>query len=397
MDYLDKQEIISSSKVYNDIELRNKLLDTYLKPIKTISEISGIFLGIPLILTIILPNSNDIESIFTIWGFFVFVWLIAIIFILSQRSIAKKIKKDNSPLLCYEGKIEKIYNTSRRVRQLNGNRYIEQYYYIEFENNRKFEISRKEYKECLKNNVKSVKIYFFEELLIDKNKYHLKPIMVECSSNFAEDYSNNTCNNTINNTAAKTEYLKNQIIKNSQISEDYSKKETILKKYIKNKNSKLSVVITCLIMVLFISYVLFVCYSSTRTTNELPIIFIIAFLLTATPFIIIGMPKFISYNKLRLIVKQIKKPDEPLMYLDSKIVDKYKKEKNYTNRNGWYIQAYILLENDIELEISENLYNKIQSEKLKCIKLTYFKNTIKDSKHISLTENNEIFVLDFYR
>lgn len=190
MNGLDKEEFVRSSKVYNDIELRNKLLETYLNPIKTLLEISGIFLAIPLILTIILRNSSDIKSVIALWGFFSFIWLLNMIYILSLRRIAKKIQKDNSPLLCYESKINKIYKESHHVNTSIGYRQIKYHYYIDFENNNdfqtsikeyiefessaKFEISKKEYKKCLKNNVKYAKVYLFEELFLEKNQYHLQ-------------------------------------------------------------------------------------------------------------------------------------------------------------------------------------------------------------------------------
>ena len=272
----------------------------------------------------------------------------------------KRIIDTNEPLLYFESDILKLYKI----------RFKKHYhrFYIDLKDNITLDILKSEYDNFLANDIRKVKIYFFKSLLIDKSlsikSFDVEPII--------DNFKNM-------NDFTEQKNL-NKIIEKSTVWNYIGKREEITNTYTKQilPNSPLIIISAIIYIILMIPFL-----HSIKHPTVLLAIAVIIFLI-----ICFNVRKIISKTqKMKNTFLEVINNEEPLMCFEADIIKIDRKKKELPNNKGWYLQPYILFDDDIELEITNDKYELLISSKNPKIKIYFFEKLLKETNLFDIEIN----------
>lgn len=169
----------------------------------------------------------------------------------------------------------------------------------------------------------------------------------------------------------------NKMIEKSIVSNDTNKREEMIKRYTTQtvKDSALiiiGIVIYLLIMLPFLSL-------SEYPTMLLAIAIILFLIVTFN----VGKTIYGTRKIKNELLKAINN-NQPLMCFEANVLQINNKKKELPDNRGWHLQPYILLDDEIEIEISNDKCELLNSATNKKIRIYYFEELLKNKNLFDL-------------
>lgn len=161
------------------------------------------------------------------------------------------------------------------------------------------------------------------------------------------------------------------ILKKAKVSDNFSKREKYLTKYQKKTTGSKKIIIIALIILIFL-------YIWMRKSLSLKYsIFLITIALIIAAFVVGGLI-YIS-RRLKQKIEKVVDSNAPLLYFESDIVKVYERNKriNTSSHHSTKITLYyIILSNNIEIEISKLQFTEIISKNIDTVRLYFFEDIL---------------------
>lgn len=358
--------MIKYAKECNDEKKRDEFLN--ISKSKN-GEIKVILSGIILFLLLwwyYEANSTDMIMEIII-PFFVFVFGSLAIYVRCLRNKKIELIKDNSPLLCFESEIVEI--KKHRTSGYGKHRMRTTHYWITLQHDIRISISSAEYWKLLEFGIKKVKIYFFEALLDNYQMFEMEPIFDITQGSINTEYSNKN--------VEKTEKCNG----NKNLDRLLAKATIVKNKDAKMRNSvNYSGALIYILLLGFLGMTILLGYYAVIYSQLLLWILVVLFLL---PVYIFGLFAISTYKRNRRINK-IFNNDIPLLVSECNIIDIHTQQR--FKRSGWEMEYFIILDDEVEIEIDSKQYQQITENHIKKIKIYFYED---------LLINNEEFNIEY--
>lgn len=89
-----------------------------------------------------------------------------------------------------------------------------------------------------------------------------------------------------------------------------------------------------------------------------------------------------KYTKLNNQLKHITFNNSPLLCYKIDLVNIYKKKQEYDR--GWYLRYFLILDNEIELEINNEQYESLIEQHMKKVKIYFFEDLLKSNTRFEI-------------
>jgi len=304
--------------------------------------------------------------------FFVFIFGSLAIYVRCLRNKKMDLINKNSPLLCYESEIVEI--KKHRSTKMSRPRIRTTRYWVELQHNVRISILADEYFKLLEFGIKKVKVYFIEELLDNYQIFKMEPVF-----------------ETIIQEPKSIEYSGSEVSEKAEDEEKYdgnknldrliSKATIVRNRKAKERNTLYHSGAAIYVLFLgFLGMTFLLGYYAVIYSQPLLWILVVLFLL---PVYIFGLFTVSTYKMNRTISK-IMNNNLPLLVAECNIIDiRTKKRIKY---NGWEMEYFIILDDNVQIEIKSKQYEEITENHIKKINIYFYED---------LLINNEQFNIEY--
>lgn len=160
-------KMVEVSQVSNELNKREVCIKNYEKSYKS----GKIFTILSIVLFVIIAYYLKIDLKFVIPLLIVFPCIL-IFYIKKIKQNSDNIRNNNEPLMVFESEILKLY-----IMRIARNHVKPRRYYMDLKEPQiTLDITKEQYDEFMKNDIRKVRVYFIEELLRNFNSYEIEGI-----------------------------------------------------------------------------------------------------------------------------------------------------------------------------------------------------------------------------
>lgn len=313
-------------------------------------------------------ESNSTEMIMEIIiPFFVFVFGSLAIYVRCLRNKKMDLINKNSPLLCYESEIVEIKR--HRSTKMSRPRIRTTRYWVDLQHDVRISISSEEYWKLIKFGVKRVNIYFIEDLLDVYQIFKMEPVFDVIQEKEEMQYDKNNVKK------------RNKCAGNKNLDRLITKAEIVRNKDAKERNSvNYNGALIYILFLIFVGMTILLGRYAVIYSQPLLWILVLLFIL---PVYIFGLFAISTYKRNRRINK-IFNNDIPLLVSECNIIDIHTQQR--FKRSGWEMEYFIILDDEVEIEIDSKQYQQITENHVKKIKIYFYED---------LLINNEEFNIEY--
>ena len=304
--------------------------------------------------------------------FFVFIFGSLAIYVRCLRNKKMDLINKNSPLLCYESEIVEI--KKHRSTKMSRPRIRTTRYWVELQHNVRISILADEYFKLLEFGIKKVKVYFIEELLDNYQIFKMEPVFETIIQEPKSiEYSGSEVSGKIEN--------EEKCDGNKNLDRLISKATIVRNRKAKERNVVYhSGVAIYMLFLGFVGMTFLLGYYAVIYSQPLLWILVVLFLLPVYVFALFAIATY----KMNRIISKIMNNNLPLLVAECNVVD-IRTQKRFSY-NGWKMEYFIILDDNVQIEIKSKQYEEITENHIKKINIYFYED---------LLINNEQFNIEY--